>query len=115
VLSIVDVLIFQVVLALAFPSYLIWLYYYIGNFATTIVGATLLGYAVINLVAFFAAAAVGIQTPFRLVLYVPLYTVLHIAVMRAVRLVAIVQEIIFRSSYRDLYVPSHVMRQVDMV
>lgn len=114
-LSIVDVLIFQVVLALAFPAYLIWLYYYFGNFAATIVGATLLGYAAINLLAFFAAAAVGLRTPFRLVLYVPLYTVLHITVMRGVRLFAIVQEIVFRSSYRDLYVPSHVMRQVEMV
>ena len=113
--SVVDVLIFQVVLALAFPAYLIWLYYYLGSFATTIIGATLLGYAVINLLAFFAAAAVGLQTPFRLVLYVPLYTVLHITVMRTVRLIAIVQEIVFRSSYRDLYVPSHVMRQVEMV
>jgi cellulose synthase/poly-beta-1,6-N-acetylglucosamine synthase-like glycosyltransferase len=70
--SVVDVLIFQVVLALSFPAYLIWLYYYLGSFATTIIGATLLGYAVINLLAFFAAAAVGLQTPFRLVLYVPL-------------------------------------------
>lgn len=113
--SVVDVLIFQVVLALAFPAYLIWLYYYFGSFATTIIGATLLGYAVINLLAFFAAAAVGLQAPFRLVLYVPLYTVLHITVMRTVRLVAIVQEIVFRSSYRDLYVPSHVMQQVEMV
>jgi poly-beta-1,6-N-acetyl-D-glucosamine synthase len=113
--SVVDVLIFQVVLALTFPAYLIWLYYYFGSFAATIIGATLLGYAVINLLAFFAAAAVGLQTPFRLVLYVPLYTVLHITVMRTVRLVAIVQEIVFRSSYRDLYVPSHVMRQVEMV
>jgi biofilm PGA synthesis N-glycosyltransferase PgaC len=114
-LSVVDVLVFQVVLALAFPGYLVWLYYYFGNFATTIIGATLLGYAAINLLAFFAAAAVGLQTPFRLVLYLPLYTVLHITVMRAVRLFAIIQEIVLRSSYRDLYVPSHVMRQVDMV
>jgi len=47
--------------------------------------------------------------------YVPLYTVLHITVMRMVRPFAIVREIVFRSSYRDLYVPSHFMRQVDMV
>jgi cellulose synthase/poly-beta-1,6-N-acetylglucosamine synthase-like glycosyltransferase len=113
--SVIDVLIFQVVLALAFPGYLIWLYYYFGSFAITIVGATLLGYAAINFFAFFAAAAVGIQVPFWLVFYLPLYTVLHITVMRAVRLVAIVQEIVFRSSYRDLYVPSHVMRQVDVI
>jgi poly-beta-1,6-N-acetyl-D-glucosamine synthase len=114
-LSVVDVLIFQVLLALAFPAYLIWLYYYFGDFASTIIGATLLGYAAINLLAFFAAAAVGLQTPFHLVLYLPLYTVLQIMLMRPIRLVAIVQEFIFRSSYRDLYVPSHVMRQVDMV
>jgi len=53
--------------------------------------------------------------PFRLVIYLPLYTVLQIILIRPVRFVAIVQELIFRSSYRDLYVPSHVMRQVEMV
>ena len=114
-LSVVDVLVFQVLLALAFPAYLVWLYYYFGDFAATIVGATLLGYAALNLVAFFAAAAVGLQAPFHLVLYLPLYTVLQIILMRPIRLVAIMQELIFRSSYRDLYVPSHVMRQVEMV
>ena len=113
--SVVDVLIFQVLLALAFPAYLVWLYYYLGDFAATIIGATLLGYAALNLVAFFAAAAVGLQVPFRLVIYLPLYTALQIILIRPVRFVAIVQELIFRSSYRDLYVPSHVMRQVEMV
>jgi Na+-translocating ferredoxin:NAD+ oxidoreductase RnfD subunit len=113
--SVVDVLVFQVLLALAFPAYLVWLYYYLGDFAATIIGATLLGYAALNLVAFFAAAAVGLQVPFRLVIYLPLYTVLQIILIRPVRFVAIVQELIFRSSYRDLYVPSHVMRQVEMV
>ncbi|MGB8486026.1 MAG: glycosyltransferase family 2 protein [Xanthobacteraceae bacterium] len=114
-LSVVDILVFQVLLALAFPAYLVWLFYYFGDFAATIVGATLLGYAALNLVAFFAAAAVGLQAPFHLVLYLPLYTVLQIILMRPIRLVAIMQELIFRSSYRDLYVPSHVMRQVEMV
>ena len=113
--SVVDVLVFQVLLALAFPAYLVWLYYYLGDFAATIIGATLLGYAALNLVAFFAAAAVGLQVPFRLVIYLPLYTALQIILIRPVRFVAIVQELIFRSSYRDLYVPSHVMRQVEMV
>jgi poly-beta-1,6-N-acetyl-D-glucosamine synthase len=114
-LSVVDVLIFQVLMAVAFPAYLIWLYHYFGDFASTIIGATLLGYAVINLLAFFAAAAVGLQTPFHLILYLPLYTVVQIMLMRPIRLFAIMQELIFRSSYRDLYVPSHVMRQVEMV
>ena len=35
--------------------------------------------------------------------------------MRVVRIVAIAQELIFRSSYRDPYVPAHVMSQVEIV
>jgi len=32
--------------------------------------------------------------------------------MRIIRLIAIVQEVVLRSSYRDPYVPARVMRQV---
>ena len=114
-IAVFDVIFFQVVLAIAFPVYLVWLGYYFGSFATTIIGATLIGYALLDLLAFMSAAAIGIRTPFLLVLYLPLYTVLQTSLVRTVRLIAIVQELIFRSSYRDPYVPRRVMNQVEVL
>jgi biofilm PGA synthesis N-glycosyltransferase PgaC len=115
VVAFVDVIGFQVLLALAFPVYLVWLYYYFGGFAGTIIGATVLGYVVLNLLSFAAAAATGTQTPFRLVIYLPLYTILQVSLLRVIRIIAIAQELIFRTSYRDPYVPARVMSQVEIV
>jgi poly-beta-1,6-N-acetyl-D-glucosamine synthase len=115
VVASIDVIGFQVLLALAFPLYLVWLYYYFGGFAGTIIGATLIGYVVLNLLSFAAAAVTGMPTPFRLVLYLPLYTILQVSLVRVIRIIAIAQELIFRSSYRDPYVPARVMSQVEIV
>jgi poly-beta-1,6-N-acetyl-D-glucosamine synthase len=115
VAAVLDVIFYQVILAIAFPVYIIWLFYYFGEFATTIIGATLVGYAILDFLTFAAAAAVGIDTPFRLIVYVPLYSLLQISLTRTVRMIAIVQEFIFRSSYRDPYVPRRVMSQVEVV
>jgi poly-beta-1,6-N-acetyl-D-glucosamine synthase len=73
-LVVLDVIVFQILLALAFPAYLVWLWSQLGEFAWTILGATLVGYVILDLVAFAAAAAVGMGNPLRLVLYLPLYT-----------------------------------------
>jgi biofilm PGA synthesis N-glycosyltransferase PgaC len=115
VAALVEMIVFQVLLALAFPVYLFWLFYYFGGLAGTILAATLVGLVVLNLVSFVAAAAIGIETPFRFVLYLPLYTILQLSLMRVVRIIAFTQEFIFRSSYRDPYVPARVMSQVEMV
>jgi cellulose synthase/poly-beta-1,6-N-acetylglucosamine synthase-like glycosyltransferase len=115
VAALVDMIVFQVLLALAFPVYLFWLFYYFGGLAGTILAATLVGLVVLNLVSFVAAAAIGVETPFRFVLYLPLYTILQLSLMRVVRIIAFTQEFIFRSSYRDPYVPARVMSQVEMV
>jgi cellulose synthase/poly-beta-1,6-N-acetylglucosamine synthase-like glycosyltransferase len=111
--TVLDVIFFQIVLATAFPVYLMWLYYYFGGFAATIIGATLVGYAALDLVIFIAAAALGVRTPLWLILYLPIYTILQISLVRSVRLIAIGQEFMFRTSYRDPYVPRRVMRQVE--
>ena len=113
-LALCDVIGFQVVLALAFPVYLVWLWLYFGEFAVTIVAATLVGYLVLDIAAF-AAAAVGRHIPLRFLFYLPVYTALQVSVMRVVRLVAIMQELVLRSSYRDPYVPERVMQQAEIV
>lgn len=115
VAALADVLGFQVLLAFMFPIYLVWLFFYFGDLATTILEATLIGLMSMNVVSFLVAAVIGFHTPFRLTLYLPLYTVLQLTLMRMVRIVAIMQELIFRSSYRDPYVPARVMSQVEIV
>jgi cellulose synthase/poly-beta-1,6-N-acetylglucosamine synthase-like glycosyltransferase len=114
-LAIADVVVFQIVLAVAFPIYAAWLLYYFGAFGLTIIGATLIAYAALDVVAFLTVASVEAGEPLRLLLYVPLYTAMQISVMRAIRIFAIGQELILRSSYRDPYVPERVMRTVERV
>lgn len=113
--AVFDVIFYQVLLAILFPIYLGWLFYYFGGFAITIIGATLVGYVVLDLIVLAAATVVGIRTSPSLVAYLPLYTLLRFWLARTVRLIAIFQELLFRSSYRDPYVPRRVMRQVDPV
>jgi poly-beta-1,6-N-acetyl-D-glucosamine synthase len=113
--AVVDVILFQVMLAVAFPVYVFWVVYYFGMFAATIIGATMIGYAFFDALIFVGAAAIGLRTPLSLIFYLPLYTFLQTALVRPVRLIAIVQEFVFRSSYRDPYVPHRVMKQVESV
>ena len=47
--------------------------------------------------------------------YLPFYTVMQVTIIRVIRLFALIQELFFRSSYRDPYVPARVMVQVDRV
>jgi biofilm PGA synthesis N-glycosyltransferase PgaC len=112
--AVIDVILFQIILALAFPVYIIWLLHYFGLLALTIIGATMIGYAFCDALVFVGAAAIGLRTPVWLVLYLPVYTLLQTVLVRPVRLVAIAQEFIFRSSYRDPYVPRRVMNQVEV-
>ena len=115
VISLVDVVGFQIVLALVFPVYIVWLIYHFGDFAIVVIGATLIGYVVLDVLSFSAAAAVGVEPSLRLLPYLPFYTLMQISLMRVVRIVAIMQELIFRISYRDSYVPERVMRAVERV
>jgi cellulose synthase/poly-beta-1,6-N-acetylglucosamine synthase-like glycosyltransferase len=112
---ILDAFVFQALLAFALPVYVIGLFYEYGEFAWTILGATLVGYAVLDMVSFMAAAAVAPVNVFWLLPYLPFYTLMQVTVMRVIRLVALVQELFFRSSFRDPYVPARVMLQVDRI
>ena len=117
VLALLDVLLFQFLLALLFPVYLCWLWYDYGSFSLTILGATLFGYVVTDTLAIIIAASLALDNvrALKALAYLPVYGVIQISVMRMVRLIAILQELLLRSSYRDPYVPARVMRQVDRV
>ena len=114
VLASLDVLAYQLFLPLAFPVYLVWLWLTFGSFAPTILGATLIGYLILDLLAVLVAAAIGVERPLSLIIYLPLYSGLQL-LMRLVRLVAILQELVFRASYRDPYVPARVMQNATRV
>jgi poly-beta-1,6-N-acetyl-D-glucosamine synthase len=112
--AVIDVIFFQGVLKLAFPIYLIWLLYYFGDFAWTVIAATLIAYFLADILTFAIAAMSGaLARPLRLLPYIPLYTIMQITLMRIVRSVALIQEVVFRSSYRNPFVPARVMRQVE--
>jgi hypothetical protein len=68
-----------------------------------------------DILAFTVAAMTGLDHPLRLLPYMPFYTVNQMTLMRVIRLFSIVQEVVFRSSYRDPYVPARVMEQVERV
>ena len=111
--AVVDVIFYQAVLALAFPVYLVWLFYYFADFAWTVIAATLIAYFLADILAFAFAAIGGLAHPLRLLPYIPFYTLMQMTLMRGVRLIAIVQEVVFRSSDRDPFVPSRVLRQIE--
>jgi len=114
VLASLDVLVFQLLLPLAFPVYLVWLWWHFGAFTITLLGVTFVGYLIVDLITVIAAVALRVERPLGLVIYLPLYAVLQL-VLRIVRLIAIFQELIFRASYRDPYVPARVMRRAARV
>lgn len=115
VLTLVDVLLFGFVLTLVFPFYLGWLWLHFGAFSLSLLGASLIAYAAMDLLALATAISVAPdpRRAARLLVYLPLHVILQFGVMRPVRLIALLQELLFRSSYRDPYVPARVMRQVE--
>jgi len=113
--AVVDVIFYQAVLAVAFPVYLVWLFYYFADVAWAVIGATLVAYFLADILAFTFAAITGLAHPLRLLPYLPFYTFMQMTLMRFVRLIAIVQEVFFYSSYRDPFVPSRVLRQAERV
>ncbi|MFL5255401.1 MAG: glycosyltransferase [Rhodopila sp.] len=117
VMALLDVLLFQMALTLSFPIYVVWLWYYFDVFGLTIIGATLIGYVVMDLLALAVAATLvsDLRRGAGLLIYLPGFAVLQMCVMRQVRLIAVLQELLLRSSYRDPYVPARVMRQVERI
>jgi poly-beta-1,6-N-acetyl-D-glucosamine synthase len=99
-LVILDVIWFSIVLPLALPIYCVWLWSNVGEFAFTLLGAILIGLTALDV--FMCIVA---RVPFRLFPYIPLYTLMQNMVMRPIRIVALVGELIFVSSRRDNYIP----------
>jgi poly-beta-1,6-N-acetyl-D-glucosamine synthase len=99
-LVVLDIIWFSVTLPLALPIYLVWLWSSIGEFSFTLLGAIFIGLTALDLL-----VCVLVRVPLRLFPYVPLYTLMQNLVVRPVRLVAVLGELIFVYSRRDNYIP----------
>lgn len=111
-----DILFFQVLLCLSFPVYIAWLFATFGQAALVVLTAVAAVYVIAQLCLFLVALA--ISAPYgsvRLMAYVPLFAIANGYVMRFVRLYAYLDELIFRSSYRDPYVPKRVHRGMEQL
>ncbi len=115
--ALLDVLLFQLVAASVFPVYVVWLWSSLGCFGFTVLAAILTGYIVLDLLALSLAASLAVEPlrTVRLLVWLPVTIMVQVGLLRPVRLIAIGQELLLRSSYRDQYVPTRVMRQVERV
>jgi poly-beta-1,6-N-acetyl-D-glucosamine synthase len=99
---ILDIIWFLIALPLALPVYCVWLWTQMGEFAFTLLGAIFIG--LIPLDVFMCLVA---RVPLRLLPYVPLFTLMQNAVLRPIRIVTILGELIFVNSRRDSFIPEH--------
>jgi len=108
-----DFVLFNLMTTVSFPLYLLWLFYYYGTFAWTILLAVAIVYVALDLLAFLLANTVSRRrTPsdtLGLLIYAPSFGVFNGYFMRFVRLYAYLEEFVFRKSYRDPYVPQRVL------
>ncbi len=114
-LGAIDVLFFQIGLSAAFVAYVIWLFWALGALAWIVLIAGGAVYMVLALISFLVAALAtgGLARWQGLLPDVIGYSLFNAYVLRLVRLVAYLDELIFRRSYRDPYVPRRVMDQVE--
>jgi poly-beta-1,6-N-acetyl-D-glucosamine synthase len=101
-LTSLDTIWFSVILPLVSPIYIVWLWTYVGEFAFTLLLAIFLGLSVLELLTLLL-----IRIPLRLLPYIPFYICVQNLIMRPMRIVALLSEMIFIISRRDNYIPQH--------
>ena len=113
-LGILDILFFQVFLAASFVVYLVWLVLEYADFAPIILVLTSLVYVATGMTSFlFANLISGRHEKPELMPYAFLYGLFNSYFLRFVRLAAYLDELVFRRSYSDNYVPSTVRQQTE--
>jgi poly-beta-1,6-N-acetyl-D-glucosamine synthase len=98
--TVLDVLVFSVVMQLVFPVYLWWMWVNIGPAAFTILAAVMIGLAIADV-----AIVLLVGLPAWLLVYVPLYIVVQTAIMRPLRVFALAAELAFSITHYDDYIP----------
>ena len=105
----VEFVLFHLLATFAFFAYLIWLGYTFGAAALTVLVLAAMVYVLLDLIAVGCVLVVVDRAEVsRLLPYVFLYGSFHAYLIRAVRLIAYIQEWVFVSSRRDDYVPTRV-------
>ena len=98
-----DFVLFNIVAAVAFPFYLMWLFITYGDIAPIILVGAQMGMLALDTFTFFLAAWLTPQVnSFAFAPYIVGYSLFYSLIMRFIRLAAYLQEWVFRSSYRDL-------------
>jgi cellulose synthase/poly-beta-1,6-N-acetylglucosamine synthase-like glycosyltransferase len=109
-----DILYFQAILPASFFVYIPWLFAHFGSFAWIILGVVTIIYMASSLISFLIAASVSEHYGrLDLLPYVAGYALFNAYVLRAVGVYSYLDELIFRRSYRDTYVPSRVLEQAE--
>lgn len=112
VLAFLDVVLMQIVPCVIFPLYLLYLWYFYGVFSLTIIGAVLIGYIILNSIAFGAAMVIGVNSPLRLIPYIPYYTVMRFFLARFIFLASIIMELLYLNTDIEYYVPRRLLSYV---
>jgi len=99
-LTSLDIAWFSVILPLMFPVYVVWLWNYVGEFAFVLLLAVFLCLSVLELLILLL-----IRIPVRLLPYVPCYICVQNLLLRPLRIIALLSEMIFTVSRRDDYIP----------
>jgi|AntDeeMinimDraft_4_1070355.scaffolds.fasta_scaffold03152_2 cellulose synthase/poly-beta-1,6-N-acetylglucosamine synthase-like glycosyltransferase len=113
-LGTLDILYFQVLIPFSYVAYVIWLFFNFGEFAWIIIIAVHALYVVWGLIHWLLAACVsGHYARWRLWPYALSYGVFNGLFLRLVAVNAFLDELIFRSSYSDPYVPQKVRKRLE--
>lgn len=104
-----DFIFFNVLAAVAFPFYLVWLFAEYGDFAPVILMAAQIGMWVLDVTTFTMASWLTPKArAWTLIPYLLAYSPFYGFIMRMVRVAAYLKEWIFQASYKDPYVPKKV-------
>jgi cellulose synthase/poly-beta-1,6-N-acetylglucosamine synthase-like glycosyltransferase len=113
-LGTLDIIYFQALLPGSFYVYILWVFANYGAFAWVILSIVTTVYMLASLLSFTLAVAVsGHRGRWSLLPYVPGYTLFNAYVMRAIEVGAYIDELMFRHSYKDSYVPVRVQSQAE--
>ena len=89
------------ILPLVLPVYVVWLWHHVGSdFALILLGIVFLALSALELLTLML-----IQVPLRLLPYIPLYVCVQNLLLRPLRMIALLSEMIFIISRRDNYIP----------
>lgn len=104
-----DFILFNILAAIVFPIYLVWLFVEYGNLAPVILMAAQIGMWALDLSTFVMASYLTPRArALSLLPYLLAYSPFYGFIMRMVRIAAYLQEWIFDASYNDPYVPKKV-------